>query len=1385
MLAVMMGVLLLAAPMFSQTANGRISGTVKDQTGGAIVGAAVVVTDVARGLTRNLTTDDAGAYLAPNLLPGNYTVRATFTGFQAWERTNIALGVGGDLFIDVVLQPGAQTTTVTITEELPLVNTTSSTLGGALSNETINDLPISGRNFIMLMDLRPGVVLTLGNDSGGAGSASVNGLRPENSNEYLVEGLHAMDAYTGQSVMNNIALRGDSTAPLSTDAIQEFNQQFNSKAEYGYRAGGATNIGLKSGTNALHGTGFAIFRERKLDARNYFNDNRTSTQPDANNSMQQFGATFGGPIKQDKLFFFLSYEQQNLVFGNPASTSVAFTDTALIAGFPGCIATSTCTMVSNSIAGSRTPTTGMHLITACLGLPAASRSPQSLSMVGLNPDCSPGSTYPNATNGTTWFVAHGNDHGAPSDINQNIQSYFPNTQTNNRQIGSSAKIDYTLNEKNTINGFLFIGRGDNVSETARALPIWRTHVTVRPLVVAGTWTFLPNSAWANSLRVGYAKSDQLFSPQDEELGLTAAQLGLNTGVVNYGDRNFGYPQSITLSGFNTIATRNTEVQGPETTLEIIDTLSYLVGSHSVKFGGGVMTSNQNGATWANTKGVFSFGGNAGSTTTASGVIAFLAGQNPVPTSILGDSFGDLSGTGFPSQGLQSATLFYGDPTSHIRRATYSLYVQDDWRIRPRLTLNFGLRYDLTTVPADVDHIMGSFDPQAGIVQEGIQIPKVHNGDHNNFAPRVGFAWDMFGNGKTVLRAGGSIVYELPTLRHYAEVGNSPGITTPASAWVNGCTTGLTTPGANGIINANQIPANAVTNCGGALTTSGGTRNVGQVNWTASTNTLIGSVAWDYPAGAAVFPTSAINNCSPFIRVTEKINTSAAQNGRIGAQCPVVVADRHFVNPYTETWSLSLTHAILNNLVLDVAYVGNHGAKLIGRTDDNQAQPFQLWNSVVPSAGWVAGGCPNATANPLAVNLSANCSLPANTGGSGANALTPVSPGMTFAQVCVARPINNNCGNNTGSGLTSGAFGRLQPFNAKFPYISSITRIWNQDTSNYSGLQVTLTARNFHGLNLTTGYTWSHALDVVSGNGSGVGTDSYNTQLDYGRSGSDLRHKFTLSPSYTLPSVTGYYGLLEGWRLNGVFRYQSGRPWGPGRSGDYAGTGRTSRWDFFGNPDDFRFWSPDEAPAIFHPNGYDPAVTAGTVVGCSNSQALTTCVGTPNNNLNNQGQRIFTALGGTTVGSTNTCGQTGSCYTASDLAVNTAACTAHATTPTHLATLRTQGCWTRGSSVIMPPDLNSFGNMIKNVFDGPGYWNVDFSVAKRQKFTERFTGEFRAEAFNILNHPNFGNPSAGLGCSATGCSLGQRATSTPDVGATNPVLGSGGPRRFQLGLKILF
>ena len=1283
-----MGVLLLAVPMFSQTANGRISGTVKDQTGGAIVGAAVTVTDVARGLARNLTSDEAGAYLAPNLLPGNYTVRATFTGFQAWERTNLVLGVGGDLLVDAVLLPGAQTQTVTITEELPLVNTTSAVLGGTLNSETILDLPLGSRNFKNLLDLRPGTVTNLGNDSGGGGAQAVNGLRNESSNEFLVEGLHGLDPFTGQSLVGNLALRGDGATILPADAIQEFSQQFNSKAEYGWKAGASIGVGIKSGTNALHGTAYSFFRDVATDARDFFNG--AATQPKVNGAMQQFGATVGGPIKRDKLFFFLGYEQQNYTSGSPSSTSVAFTDPAML-NCTGSGASYSCTPIAGSIAGGRTPTVGNHLILACLGLKGAggARSAQSLSLVSMDSNCNQLPTYPNATTGATWFVPHGgNDHGI-SALDSNANTYYPNTQIKNRSIGGVAKIDYALNDKNTINGFIFTGNGNNEGETTRAHPIWGNRAYQTPVMIAGTWTWLPSSSWANSFRVGKAKIYAYYRGLDMLSGVSPTALGLPTGVpqisVDFGfTENTGYPQSFSISGLNSIGSRNSETRGPGESLEISDQVNYLRGNHSFRFGGIIMTHHQNGGTWANTRGTFSFGAGGSGTQEGTGLIGYFLGQNGLPGWTSGTDL-TIGGASVDTtalsngRGLQSSSRFYGNPESHVRRVSYSWFLQDDWRIRPRLTLNLGLRYDLVTVPHDEDYILGSFDPNLGLVQEGNQIKAVHNGDHNNFGPRVGFAWDLFGTGKTVLRAGGSMIYELVALQIYVETGNAAGSAGNPTAWVIGCSA---TP-------TSTIPAGASTNCPGTLLTSGGTRNVGQVSWSEGNNNINNVVRWDGPSSLAtstIFPTSSILNCNPAIRVADVINPTASQSGRTGARCAITSMDRHLSVPYVETWTLSIQHAIVNNVVLDVAYVGNHAVKLIGRVDDNQPPV---------GSGWT----------PALINT------------------------------CLTSPTSGNCSGNSSS--SNNLETAAMPFNTKFPHLLGIIRVTNPHISNYNGLQMTLSARNFHGASFTSGYTFSRALDMAATNGSGVGSNSYNQGVDYGRAGSDISHRFTFSSTYQVPGVQGYAGLLQGWKINGVFRYQTGRPWTPGTANDPAGTGRNSRWDFTGDAGDFSAKYEDTSVPGFYP-------------------------------------------GGTTLPSGNN-RRTGVPFVAGDLAVNNPTCSAAAASA---ATLQAFGCWVQGSSAITPPALLRYGNMMRGIFDGPSYYALDFSVTKRQRITERFSAEFRAETFNTFNHPVFAQPSTGLGCSLTACAFGT-STNTPAVSATNAYLGTGGPRRMQFGVKIIF
>src|SRR5713101_4963481 len=313
-LCLSIGVFLVCVPLFSQGSQGRILGTVTDQSGGVISSATVTVLDVERGVSRTLTTGDSGEYNAPNLLPGTYTVRAEAKGFKVVERQKIALEVGKEVRVDLTLQPGAQEQTITVTETIPLVETTNATLGGTLSNQTINDLPLNGRNYINLLNLRPGMGLYPG---GGGSSRSANGTRTEDIG-YLLDGVREDDPYTGSSVLNAAIAAGDSSTSLPIDAIQEFNTEQNPKAEFGWKPGAIVNAGIKSGSNTIHGTAFAFGRETSLDARNFYNNasapSCVATPAICNKApvaLEQYGASLGGAIKKDKLFYFVNYEGQD------------------------------------------------------------------------------------------------------------------------------------------------------------------------------------------------------------------------------------------------------------------------------------------------------------------------------------------------------------------------------------------------------------------------------------------------------------------------------------------------------------------------------------------------------------------------------------------------------------------------------------------------------------------------------------------------------------------------------------------------------------------------------------------------------------------------------------------------------------------------------------------------------------------------------------------------------------------------------------------------------------------------------------------------------------------------------------------------------------------
>ena len=293
----------------AQSATGRILGSVHDQQDSAIAGARVTVTDTLRNISHATVTDEAGDYVIADLQPSTYKVFVEAQGFNGFQAPGITLEVGKDVRVDATLKAGDSNVVVTITEEIPLLDSTSSSLGGTLSNKEINDLPLNGRNYENLLQLRPGVVRYPG---GGFSTTSSNGLRAED-NAYLIDGLFNSEPFSGQSIINGAGIAGDSATILPIDAIQEFNVIQNPPAEYGWKPGTMVNVGLKSGTNTLHGTAYGFVRTTSLDARNYYDPVGTKKSP---RNLKQFGATGGGAIVKDKLFYFGAYEGQRYTVGN-------------------------------------------------------------------------------------------------------------------------------------------------------------------------------------------------------------------------------------------------------------------------------------------------------------------------------------------------------------------------------------------------------------------------------------------------------------------------------------------------------------------------------------------------------------------------------------------------------------------------------------------------------------------------------------------------------------------------------------------------------------------------------------------------------------------------------------------------------------------------------------------------------------------------------------------------------------------------------------------------------------------------------------------------------------------------------------------------------------
>lgn len=1201
-------VLLGCIPALGQSAAGRILGTVSDASGAALAGATVIVTDVERGTSRTVTSNESGDFAVPDLQPGTYKIRVEAQGFKTVERPSVQIEVAADVRSDFSLQPGQVSETVTINDDVPLVNTTSATLGGTLSNQEINDLPLSGRNYENLLQLRPGVMRYPG---GGFSTTSSNGLRAED-NSYFVDGLFNSEPYSGQAIINGAGIAGDSATILPIDAIQEFNIQQNPPAEYGWKPGAVVNVGLKSGTNKLHGTAFGFGRDGVMDARNYFND---APSPKLTRTLEQFGASAGGAFKKDKAFFFGAYEGQRYNVGNsyggitsPSMAHMAPNDTCAF-GFAG--------DCQNSI-----PDAISDLLEPAAVSAGAIVSPASLLISGcqISGTCS-GGGFPN--NNQT-------DIGTGLTPIQaiSISNGFNNVVHVDNGVG---KVDFRLNDHHTLSGMYFFGNNTGTVEDFPELQQrWLSDIHTRAQVVGGSWIYTPDARWVNEARVGYNRLYQPTLPGD--LNTPASVYGLDTGVSGpftgglprIGFGGYFFPG---LGGF-----KWPKFQGPDSITQFVDHVSYTAGKHSLSFGVETHYNKVTNAAYGNARGSITFLG---------GVVSPGPPPSTAPpaSSQLEDFFG---GAPFKS------TDEVGNPTLHLHNWAFAGFIQDDWRVGKNFTLNLGLRYEFSSVPQEANNLLGNFDPNApfGLVQVGHGgIHDLYNPNGTNFGPRFGFAWDVWGTGRTVLRGGLGLMYETVNWQSFIAFNNAFG------------------PG--------SVPTGAPLDSSGDVAVPGGitTGNVTIKNF------LNYPTTWD-AANGPLYGTSV--NCA-------------------NSPCPIMSVDRGLTTPYVWTWNLNVQHAITRNLSLELAYVGNHGNRLTGIRDINQPPV---------GSGW-------------------------GTGPTGELTLCLESASMGY----------NNCVDDNNNGEQTN-----EPYYNKFPWLSNIFQMGNVYESNYNGLQATLNARNFHGLSMVAGYTYSHAQDDVGANwdfgyGSGLPQDAHHVAAEYASSDFDIRHRLTLSLTYAIPGRKGFGQLLEGWEVNSITTLQTPQFWGPMDEGtDAAGIGPlpTSppanspiRWSFYGKPSDFKathVLTNGVAGIPEYPGASNPACAA----------------------------RALAVDGGSPGAST--------------------------------ASLNLFGCYAQGNSVMIPPPLGQFGNMGRNLFPDSGFKNFDFSLAKNFHFGETKRLQFRAEFFNILNHPNFANPYGGqngFGLNDPSAASFGCGCATPDIAAANPAVGSGGPRSIQLAAKFVF
>ena len=708
---------LLPVALAAQAVTGTILGLITDATGSVMPGTTVTLTNTGTGQVRSVTTDANGEYTVPSLPTGKYTVKAELSGFKTVTVPDVTLGVDQHYRVNLKLEVGAVEESVTVTGSSPLIQTSTSELGTTVSEEQIKTLPLNGRNFVNLTRTVPGVVRGVpGANIDGAGSLawrasasfSANGQRPRDNN-YMLDGVDNNETWLQTVVLFP-----------SVDALDEFKLQTSTySAEFGRSLGGVVNLQIKSGANQMHGSAFEFLRNSKFDENNYFNDLAGRPKPDF--SQHQYGGTISGPIVKDKTFYFFDYQGYHVNQG----------------------ATYTSTVPSAKMRAGDFSELNRVIYDPITHLPFPG-------------NVIPASRFdPAAKNILSQMIPEADAAGTRSSTGQTINNYVINPTLERQDNQIDLKIDHTLTSNNR-----FFGRY-SYEKTHRVLPATLPHgdagftfgagegdIKAQGFAFNDTQTFSSNLL--NEFRAGWSSIKFFMTPIDygtniaQAVGIPGINLGPTTSAMSQIMFNNGGMRNIGANSNQPLITNQNDFQ-------IFDNVTRVAGKHTVKAGGSYTHRSREILNADTIVGRFDFNQNLTSS---------CAGITSGCTAAANTGFDFASFLlGYASNA--SRTLF--DPGTYTEtRPEIAAYIQDDIRATSRLTINAGLRYDVYVPWVEQDNKQSNFDVSTGrfvVASDNATINGVQVGRYlqtyskTDFGPRLGFAYDLTGSGKTVIRGG--------------------------------------------------------------------------------------------------------------------------------------------------------------------------------------------------------------------------------------------------------------------------------------------------------------------------------------------------------------------------------------------------------------------------------------------------------------------------------------------------------------------------------------------------------------------------------------------------------------------------------------------------------